>query len=392
MKKKKNFWNACGAALPGKILLRTEGEAAEEERADGGDRRDLERSCKVPGSPQKFSAERLDPDPKIEKFKAFLMNPTGMEELRRLSWSGIPQVFRPVAWQILCDYLPLNRDAREEVLEKKRLEYWNLVRQYYDNHLEIAYKEVYHQIRIDVPRTNPKVALFQQKTVQKIFERILFVWSIRHPVSGYVQGINDLVTPFFLVFLGDFAPIGDNRDEFRIEALSPEERGMIEADTFWCLSKFMEGLHENYIYAQTGIQKNLIQLRDLVQRVDGRVHRHLSDNNVDYVQFSFRWFNNLLTRELPQECILRLWDTYLAEGEHFPHFVKYVCAAFLLSWRETLLLKGDFQSLMVFLQNLPTEKWKVSDMSLVVAEAYRLKYIFADAPKHLENVSCSGDS
>lgn len=37
----------------------------------------------------------------------------------------------------------------------------------------------------------------------QIFERILFVWAIRHPASGYVQGINDLVTPFFVVFVSE---------------------------------------------------------------------------------------------------------------------------------------------------------------------------------------------
>ena len=31
-------------------------------------------------------------------------------------------------------------------------------------------------------------------------ERILYIWAIRHPGSGYVQGINDLVTPFFAVY------------------------------------------------------------------------------------------------------------------------------------------------------------------------------------------------
>lgn len=38
----------------------------------------------------------------------------------------------------------------------------------------------------------------------QVFERILFTWAIRHPASGYVQGINDLVTPFFVVFLSEF--------------------------------------------------------------------------------------------------------------------------------------------------------------------------------------------
>ena len=39
---------------------------------------------------------------------------------------------------------------------------------------------------------------------QQIFERILYIWAIRHPASGYVQGINDLVTPFFVVFLSAY--------------------------------------------------------------------------------------------------------------------------------------------------------------------------------------------
>lgn len=40
--------------------------------------------------------------------------------------------------------------------------------------------------------------------IPQVFERILFIWAIRHPASGYVQGINDLVTPFFVVFLSEF--------------------------------------------------------------------------------------------------------------------------------------------------------------------------------------------
>lgn len=45
--------------------------------------------------------------------------------------------------------------------------------------------------------------------VFQIFERILYIWAIRHPASGYVQGINDLVTPFFVVFLSEFIENGE---------------------------------------------------------------------------------------------------------------------------------------------------------------------------------------
>jgi hypothetical protein len=57
---------------------------------------------------------------------------------------------------------------------------------------------------------NPLMPLFQKKSVQDIFQRILYVWSVRHPASGYVQGINDLVTPFFAVFLTEYLDTDNN--------------------------------------------------------------------------------------------------------------------------------------------------------------------------------------
>lgn len=66
-------------------------------------------------------------------------------------------------------------------------------------------------------------------------------------------------------------------------------------------------------------------------------------HGIDYLQFSFRWLNNLLTRELPLRCSIRLWDTYLAESDCFATFQLYVCAAFLLHWRQGLLEEKDFQ-------------------------------------------------
>ena len=61
------------------------------------------------------------------------------------------------------------------------------------------------QIQVDLPRTNPDMPFFQQKEIQKSMERILYIWSIRHPASSYVQGMNDLLTPLLLVCMYPFA-------------------------------------------------------------------------------------------------------------------------------------------------------------------------------------------
>lgn len=318
---------------------------------------------------------------RLEKFRQLLScSNTDLDELRKCSWPGIPRDVRPITWRLLSGYLPANKERRQMTLQRKRAEYFGFIEQYYDSRNEEHHQDTYRQIHIDIPRTNPLIPLFQQPLVQEIFERILFIWAIRHPASGYVQGINDLVTPFFVVFLSEH--VEDDVENFDVGTLSPETLKNIEADSFWSMSKLLDGIQDNYTFAQPGIQKNVKALEELVSRIDGQVHIHLQKYEVEYLQFAFRWMNNLLMRELPLRCTIRLWDTYQAEPEGFSHFHLYVCAAFLIKWRKEILDEEDFQGLLMLLQNLPTIHWGNEEVGLLLAEAYRLKYMFADAPNH----------
>lgn len=47
-----------------------------------------------------------------------------------------------------------------------------------------------------------------------------------------------------------------------------------------------------------------------------------------------------------------------------------------------LSLSCFIQGLLMLLQNLPTIHWGNEEVGLLLAEAYRLKYMFADAPRH----------
>ncbi|XP_006628486.1 TBC1 domain family member 22B isoform X1 [Lepisosteus oculatus] len=318
---------------------------------------------------------------RLEKFRQLLASPnTDLEELRKHSWSGIPREVRPITWRLLSGYLPANMERRELVLRRKREEYFGFIQQYYDSRNDEHHRDTYRQIHIDIPRTNPLIPLFQQASVQEVFERILFIWAIRHPASGYVQGINDLVTPFFVVFLSEF--VEEDVENFDVSALPLDTQRNIEADSFWCMSKLLDGIQDNYTFAQPGIQIKVKALEELVSRIDEDVHNHFSKYEVEYLQFAFRWMNNLLMRELPLRCTIRLWDTYQAEAEGFSHFHLYVCAAFLIKWRKEILSMVDFQGLLMLLQNLPTIHWGNEEVGLLLAEAYRLKYMFADAPNH----------
>ncbi|PKY02919.1 Ypt/Rab-specific GTPase-activating protein [Aspergillus campestris IBT 28561] len=335
---------------------------------------------------------------RINKFKRLLQTSTvPLAELRNLAWSGVPDEVRAMTWQLLLGYLPANSERRISTLERKRKEYLDGVRQAFERNsapnaptppapstgrgrgLDEA---IWHQISIDVPRTSPHIQLYGYEATQRSLERILYVWAIRHPASGYVQGINDLVTPFWQVFLGVYVTDLNVEADMDPGQLPRSVLDAVEADSFWCLTKLLDGIQDNYIYAQPGIHRQVGALRDLTMRIDSTLAKHLENEGVEFMQFSFRWMNCLLMREMSVQNTIRMWDTYMAEEQGFSRFHLYVCAAFLVKWSEQLV-KMDFQEIMMFLQALPTKDWTEKDIELLLSEAFIWQSLFQDSRAHL---------
>jgi TBC1 domain family member 2 len=249
-----------------------------------------------------------------------------------------------MTWQLLLGYLPTSSERRVATLERKRKEYLDGVRQAFDRGTVGSQRSsaagapatssatssntgrgrgldeaIWHQISIDVPRTNPHLELYGYEATQRSLERILYVWAIRHPASGYVQGINDLVTPFWQVFLGCYITDPNIEGGMDPGQLPKAVLDAVEADSFWCLTKLLDGIQDNYIFAQPGIQRQVSALRDLTMRIDAGLAKHLEKEGVEFIQFSFRWMNCLLMREVSVKNTIRMWDTYLV-GCPFPTF------------------------------------------------------------------------
>lgn len=141
--------------------------------------------------------------------KALNRDTIDVNALRKLSWNGVPHSYRPLVWQILLGYMPVKRERREEILTRKRKEYYDSVPTYYSNSITDNDRtsqdgEIYRQIMVDLPRTCPDSPFFHQEPIQKMMERILYIWSIRHPSSGYVQGMNDILTPLLLICMQNY--------------------------------------------------------------------------------------------------------------------------------------------------------------------------------------------
>ncbi|KAB8345969.1 hypothetical protein FH972_023021 [Carpinus fangiana] len=356
-----------------------------------------------PGSTSKEAQAHGARITRINKFKKILQaSSISLPELRDSAWSGLPEEVRAMSWQILLGYLPTNSERRVATLERKRKEYLDGVRQAFEKSGDRPAtagsgakgrnrgldEGVWHQISIDVPRTNPHLELYAYEATQKSLERILYVWAIRHPASGYVQGMNDLVTPFWQVFLAAY--ITDPDIEFGMDPgqLPKAVLDAVEADSFWCLTKLLDGIQDNYVHEQPGIHRQVASLRDLTKRIDAGLVNHMDKEGIEFMQFSFRWINCLLMREVSVKNVVRMWDTYLAEEQGFSEFHLYVCAAFLVKWSEQLV-KMDFQEIMMFLQALPTRDWSVKDIELLLSEAFIWSSLFRGSSAHLRDSSTS---
>jgi len=317
-----------------------------------------------------------------------------LEALRKLAWQGVPPLFRSVVWKILLKYIPLNKESREPTVTRKRQEYANFVEMYHTKmnvkELDDQERKTFEVIKKDVYRTQPDYPLFQQKIVQDMLIRLLWVWNVRHPASGYVQGINDLTTPFIAAFITEYLP-ELNYDTFAVPSdiekiLTEEVIACLEADSYWCLCKILDGILDNYTFSQSGTQRTLNKIKDITKKIDGDLFTHLEENEVDFTYFSFRWIFCLLVREFPLKVGMRLFDTYIADEQGFSVFHMYVCAALLLKW-SLKLKKMAFTDIMLFLQNMPTKEWSDKDIEMILSEAFVFKTLYEDTHGHFASNS-----
>jgi hypothetical protein len=321
------------------------------------------------------------------QFEKTLIQPevVNMSELRQLAWNGIPTKYRATTWKILLGYLPTNSSRRDNTLRRKRNDYRDARSQHYDiddNSRTAQEQETLRQVIVDVPRTAPDISLFRNDRVRRILQRVLYVWAIRHPASSYVQGINDLATPLVTVFLADYYQGQDVLDGDVMNHLSQERLDDLEADVYWCLTSLLAGIQDHYTCDQPGIQRMVGRLEELVNRMDGPLCQHLRGQDIEFLQFSFKWMNCLLLREFHLSNVPRLWDTYIAEKNGFEDFHVYVCAAYLCQFSSQL--QGlMFDDLFRFFQNVQTNDWGDQQVEMLLSQAFVLSTLFGGSDAHL---------
>lgn len=331
-------------------------------------------------SPKRRARERH-----IQQYASLLSTPiVNLDKIREISWNGIPPQYRARVWRLFLDYEPIDTNATVATLEHKRKDYFDCLSRLYGEEQKplwtSAQKQMLHQISIDLPRT--VIPLLRNEKVNHMFEHVLFVWAVRHPASGYVQGMNDILLPFFFTFTCHYYPnlspdVVSQKTE--LNEINNEQLKEIEADSFWCFSKLMDGIQDVFTKDQPGLFRMVDTLEQVVQRVDPTLFAWVQQENIKFREFTFRWMNCLLVREFSLPLLLRLWDLYISNHTQISSTQVYVCAAMLeiLSPELVQLHSSDF---IMKLQTLGPDYWSIEQLETILAQAFVYEKTFSFPP------------
>lgn len=231
---------------------------------------------------------------------------TRSKEFKTLLRSGVPQEYRCKVWKSLVD-LRIGK-VREEHGE----DYYQSLLE--PNRPQGSSKKTLNssskQIELDLLRTLPNNKHFEtldsSGTIR--LRRVLTAYSEHNPKVGYCQGMNRLAAVALLV--------------------------LPECEAFWCLVAIIDEIMPNGYYNDLWLaQVDSSVVMDFVSMKLPELSEHFRRNGIDLSLFA--WFLTIFVDGTPPALFLRLWDSFLYEGDK----VLFRVAIALLKMYEAQLLR-----------------------------------------------------
>ncbi|CAN9493086.1 unnamed protein product [Ophioblennius macclurei] len=235
------------------------------------------------GPPLDKWEELLDPEGRVT-------NPERVKEL--VFRGGITPALRKEVWKFLLGFYPWNSSAREreELLRVKTDEYFRMKVQWKSvseeqemrNSLLRGYRNL---IERDVSRTDRHNTFFSgnDNPGLTLLHDVLMTYCMYNFDLGYVQGMSDLLAPILFVTQN-------------------------EVESFWCLTGFMDLVHQNFEESQEAMKQQLLQLSILLKALDPELCDFLDSQDSGSLCFCFRWLLIWFKREFSFEDILVMWE------------------------------------------------------------------------------------
>lgn len=239
----------------------------------------------------------------------------------RIFHGGLDPSVRGEAWLFLLQVYPWDssREERQSLRQSYETAYSELKMKWVNDDEKRSqpfWQDQKHRIEKDVHRTDRGILIFNHNVTSEGANRdsspetpdeeedqdgadidvsnitnphlyklreILLTFNEYNVNLGYVQGMNDLLSPLYFVI----------RDE---------------ALTFWAFSKFMERMERNFVRDQLGIKNQMVTLNKLVQFMLPTLYKHLEKCESVDLFFCFRMLLVWFKRELEWDQVLQLWE------------------------------------------------------------------------------------
>jgi len=147
-------------------------------------------------------------------------------------------------------------------------------------------------------------------------------------------------------------------------------RANAEIDTFFCFTLIMgeikDGFIRNLDQAPSGLKGRIMDLNDLLKKIDKELWEHFENEKVNPYFYSLRWVMLMLSQEFEMHNILRVWDSLLSHQNKML-YLNYCCVAIIESMKEELI-KEEFSGIMEKLQ----QNINNIDIQFIMNLAYQL--------------------
>uniref|UniRef100_A0A672SSD0 TBC1 domain family member 15 n=1 Tax=Sinocyclocheilus grahami TaxID=75366 RepID=A0A672SSD0_SINGR len=289
---------------------------------------------------------KLGPRPQVKRGKPLdnwdqFLDPEGRvtdpQKVKELVFRGgiVPSLRREV-WKFLLGFYPWNSTTkeREDILRVKTDEYFRMKVQWKSvseeqemrNSLFRGYRSL---IERDVNRTDRHNSFFSgnENPGLALLHDVLMTYCMYNFDLGYVQGMSDLLSPLLFVTQN-------------------------EVESFWCLTGFMDLVHQNFEESQEAMKQQLLQLSVLLRALDPELCDYLDSQDSGSLCFCFRWLLIWFKREFSFEDILSLWEV-LWTRLPCENFHLLMASSILESQKEELIGSNhDFNSILKHINEL----------------------------------------
>ncbi|UJR35734.1 hypothetical protein I4U23_028484 [Adineta vaga] len=233
-------------------------------------------------------------------------------------------LLRREVWKFLLNFYPWTstREERIQIAKQRKSEYHSMKVQWksmndQQKQRNTSFRDRESLIAKDVARTDRTHEYFQDDNNIHlvILHDVLMTYNMFNFDLGYVQGMNDLLSPILIVM-----------DD--------------EVDAFWSFVGLMSRMEPNFHLDQAHIKRQLGNLHTLLQFIDAELANYLTDNNSSNMYFFFRWMLICFKREFSFDDVMHLWEV-LWTDHLCQNFELLICLAILIS-QKTVIMESKF--------------------------------------------------